>query len=188
VGTIRGAVGDEEVHLAVHAAAAPLVGSILDVDPEAILLAVDVKVGGLLRLVRAVAPRLAAASRVVALGGSLGYDPSPDGSTAGVANAALANAVRQLNRALAPRGATCHVVAPGPVETDRHRRLAEAEARRRGVDVEEVLAEARARTPLGRLTRPEEVAWAVARLTDPEAAALAGGTLLLDGGRRTAIP
>ena len=188
VPAIRAALGDRPIALAVHCAAAPLGGAILSVEPGVILAAVDVKVGGLLRLVRAVQPGLREGSRVVAVGGSLGYDPSPDGSTAGVANAALANAVRQLNRALAPRGVTCHVVAPGPVETARFLRLAGDESRRRGVDVEVVLEEARRQTPLGRLTTPEEVAWAVARIADPEAAALAGGTLLLDGGRRTAIP
>lgn len=43
-------------------------------------------------------------------------------------------------------------------------------------------------SPVGRLTAPEEVAWAVARLAEPEAEVLTGGTLLLDAGRRTAIP
>jgi enoyl-[acyl-carrier-protein] reductase (NADH) len=48
--------------------------------------------------------------------------------------------------------------------------------------------EFRARSPIGHVVTIEEVAWAVMTLLDPEARALAGGTLLLDAGQRTAIP
>lgn len=185
---VAGAVGEEQVRLVVHGPAAPTAGGILEAPVGAILDAVDVKVGGLLRLVRGLGPALGPGARVVAVGGSLAYDPQPDAATSGIANAALANAVRQLNRALTPGGVTVHVVAPGPVDTPRLHRLAEAEAARRGVSVDVVLDEARAASPAGHLTRVEEVAWAVARLADPEAAALGGSTLLLDTGRRTAIP
>ena len=188
VSRIREAAGTEHVGLAVQCAAAPLGGGILSVECEAITAAIEVKVNGLLRLVRALEGALRPGSRVVAIGGSLGYDPLPDGSTAGIANAGLASAVRQLNRALAPRGVTCNAVAPGPVATERFARLAEDEARRRGVDVDEVIDEATAAAPLGRLTTPAEVAWAVSRLAEPEAAAAAGSTIFLDGGRRTAMP
>jgi NAD(P)-dependent dehydrogenase (short-subunit alcohol dehydrogenase family) len=188
VDAIRGAIRDRPVTLAVHCAAAPLGGNVLSVAPAAIARAVEVKVSGLLRLVRAVDSGLGKGSRVVAVGGSLGYDPDPHGATAGVANAAQANLVRQLSQALGSRGATSHTVAPGPVDTERFRTLAAEEAVERGVDTEVVLMEARATVPRGRLTTPEEVAWAVRLLADSEAAALSGGTLLLDGGRRTAIP
>ena len=185
---LRAAVAGARVSLVVQAAGAAHGGSITDVPGEAVLRAVDVKVCGLLRLVRALEPALAAGARIVALGGSLGYDPTPDGSTAGIANAALSNAVRQLARALGASGFSCHVVAPGPIDSRRLRDLAGTEANRRGVAVSAVLDELRATSPLGRLTTVDEVAWAVRHLADPEAAALSGGTLLLDAGRRTAIP
>jgi hypothetical protein len=43
-------------------------------------------------------------------------------------------------------------------------------------------------SPLQRLTSTDEVAWAVSMLADPHAAALHGSTLLMDTGRRRAIP
>jgi NAD(P)-dependent dehydrogenase (short-subunit alcohol dehydrogenase family) len=184
---IHDAVGDAEVGLAVHCAAAPLGGPILDCPTGLLAAAAQVKVGGLLRLVRGVRAQLTPGSRIVAVGGSLGFDPTPDASTAGVANAGQANLVRQLNAALAPQ-TTCHTVAPGPVDTERFRRLAAEEARRRGVPVDDVVDAVAKRAPAGRLTTVEDVAWAVALLTEPHAAALAGSTLLLDGGRRTALP
>lgn len=186
--TIGEAIAGRSVRMAVHCAAARVGGAVLDVATSDVLAAVDIKVNGLLRLVRAVLPSLRGGSRIVAIGGNLGFDPIPDAATAGIGSAAQANAVRQLNRALASRGVTCHTVAPGPVATDRWYAIAATEARRRGVDEEVVRREATAASPLGRLTTPEEVAWIVARLADPEAGGLAGSTLLVDTGRRTALP
>lgn len=179
---------DTDVHLLAYLASAPLGGDVLTVPGDVVRRALAVKVEGLLRLVQSLVERFADPARVVAVGGNLGLDPTPAASTAGIANAAQANLVRQLDRALARRGVTCHTVAPGPVDTERYRTLAAATAAQRGVAVETVVAEAAEQASIGRLTTPEEVAWAVVRLTDPEAAALAGSTLLLDGGRRTAIP
>ena len=50
---IRQAI-DGPVRIAVNAAAAPMGGAVLDVTPEAVLSAIDVKVNGTLRLVHAV--------------------------------------------------------------------------------------------------------------------------------------
>jgi NAD(P)-dependent dehydrogenase (short-subunit alcohol dehydrogenase family) len=172
----------------VNAAAAPMGGTITDVTADAVVGAIEVKVNGTLRLVRAASEHLVVDSRVVAIGGNLGYDPIPEAATAGVGNAALANAIRQLSRALGPRGVTCHIVAPGPVWTDRLRALLADAARSRGVSQEVVVGEFRARSPIGHLVEIAEVVWAVDLLLDPRARALAGGTLLLDAGQRTSIP
>lgn len=185
--TVVEAVGDERVRMLVHMASAPLGGDILDTDPSVIRASIEVKVNGLLRLVRALRDRFEEGARIVAVGGNLGFDPVPHASTAGIANAALANVVRQLNRSLAPE-VTSHLVAPGPVDTDRYRVIAREEAKQRGTTEEEVVRQAGQQAPLGRLTEPKEVAWAIARLGDEEAAALAGSTILLDAGRRTATP
>ncbi len=174
--------------MAVNSAAAPMGGTILNVTPEAIRAAVDVKVNGTLNLVRAVEDHLVEDSRIVAIGGNLGYDPIPEAATAGVGNAALANAIRQLSRALGPSGVTCHIVAPGPVWTDRLQDLLREAAASRRMLQEEVIEEFRGRSPIGHLVTVDEVVWAVELLLAPQARAMAGGTLLLDAGQRTAIP
>ncbi len=183
---ITAALDDSAVRAFIHMPAAPTAGGILEAPAAAITAAVDVKVNGLLRVVRSLRPRFAPDACVIAVGGNLAYDPAADAATSGVANAALANAIRQLQRAVV--GVHCHVVAPGPVATARFQTLVRTEAARRQVDEDVVRGEAETASPLGRLTTPEEVAWAIARLCEPEAAALAGGTLILDCGRRTAIP
>lgn len=176
------------VRMVVNSAGAPMGGSITDVTGDAIVGAIEVKVNGLLRLARAVDSRLVVDSRIVAIGGNLGYDPIPEAATAGVGNAALANAIRQLSRALGPRGVTCHVVAPGPVWTSRLQALLRDAAASRGVTEDVVAQEFRERSPIGHLVEVDEVVWAVELLLDPRARSLAGGTLLLDAGQRTAIP
>ncbi len=179
---------DGTVRAVVHVAGVPLGGSVEDVATDAVVAAVDLKVNGMLRLVRAVDPYLGQGSRLIAVTGNLGYDPIPEAVTAGVANAALANLVRQLNHAYAPRGVTCHAVAPGPVDTARLRVLAAGMARAQRLTDEDMLSRLRSEAPTGELAIPEQVAWAVDLLLDQEATALAGSTLLLDMGRRTAIP
>lgn len=175
----------------VYLPAAPTAGGIDQAPIEAILAAVDVKVGGLLRLIRAITPDtqhdpLNNRAVAVVVGGNLAYDPIPHAATSGIANAAQANAVRQLEQSNTQW--RFHVVAPGPVATERWEQLAQAEADKRGVDIETIRSEQTAATPLQRLTSTDEVAWTIAMLADPRAAALHGSTLLLDTGRRTAIP
>ncbi len=172
----------------IHAAAAPLGGPVSDVTPDAILSAIDVKVNGTLRLVRAVDSRLVEDSRVIVLGGNLAYDPIPEAATAGVGNAGLANLIRQLSRSLGSRKITAHVVAPGPVWTERLRALLADAASARGVSAELVLAEFEDRSPIGHLVTIDEVGWAVEMLLAPEARSMTGGTLILDSGQRSAIP
>src|SRR3990172_12798481 len=80
------------VRALVHVAGPPLAGGVTDVDTGSVLEAVDVKVNGLLRLVRAVDHRLAVGSRIVAVTGHLGYDPVPASVGGGGAKAAPAPA------------------------------------------------------------------------------------------------
>lgn len=183
VGRIRTAIGGRSVGMVVNAARPTATGGVLDVPPSAVTEAVDVKVGGLLRLVRAADDALVEGGRIVALGGRLGYDADPRAAAAGIANAAVANLVRQLAATYGPRGITAHVVAPGAV---RGAGPDGSSASALGHVVSEA-AQAEG-TPLGRLPSPTDVAWAVELLLTPQAAFLNGGALILDGGRRTAIP
>ena len=163
-------------------------GGILTAPTGSMVDAVNIKVGGLLRLTRAVDGRLAAGSRIVAIGGHYGFEPTAYAASAGVANAALANVVRQLSLAYGPRGVTAHLIAPGPADTERLRRVAADRAALRGISVDEVMAGMLAESSIGRFTTPEQVAWAVSILLAPEADAMTGSSLMLDSGRRRGLP
>jgi NAD(P)-dependent dehydrogenase (short-subunit alcohol dehydrogenase family) len=176
------------IRMLVFLPAAPTDGGISTASVEAILAAVNVKVGGLLRLTRGLTPLFVPGSAIVVVGGNLAYDPIPHAATSGIANAALANAVRQLQFPLGELGVRIHVVAPGPVDTNRWWQLAESEATKRGIGTEQVLQEASAGSALSRLTTVAEVAWTISTLADPLAASMTGSTFLLDAGRRTSSP
>jgi NAD(P)-dependent dehydrogenase (short-subunit alcohol dehydrogenase family) len=185
---IAGAVHDR-VRIVVHAAGLPPSGTVETITADEITRGFDVKIGGLVRLLRAVEPHLGDGSRIVVLGGHYGYEPSPAAPLAGMVNAALGNLIRALADHWGRRRVTVHLIAPGPVESPRMQAIAERTAARRGGDTTaaDVLDEYRAGSPLGRLTTIEEVAWAVGILLAPEAAALHGATLALDLGRRRGI-
>jgi len=142
----------------------------------------------LLRLVRAVDSRLAFNSRLVAIGGHYGFEPTAYAAAAGIANSALFNVVRQLSLAYGERGITAHLVAPGPADTERLRRVAADRARLQGTTVEAVLDAMKAESSLGVFTEPGQVAWALEILLAPEASAMTGSSLMLDAGRRRGLP
>ena len=179
---------DGDVQVVVHAAGSELGGGIRDVDPASVLAAMDIKVTGLLRIVRAVDPLLAPSSRIIAVTGNLGYDPIPSSVGAGVANAALGALVRQLAAEYGPRGITSHAVAPGPVESPRLERLIGHLAEAGDITSDEARQVLLDGSSVGRFATPDDVAWAVSTLLEDGAVLSNGSTLFLDGGRRTAIP
>jgi NAD(P)-dependent dehydrogenase (short-subunit alcohol dehydrogenase family) len=179
---------NKPVRMVVHGPGVAVAGGILTAPTAALVDAVNIKVGGMLRLARAVDAHLVSGSRLVAIGGHYGFEPTAYAAAAGVANAALVNVMRQLSLAYGARGITAHLVAPGPADTERLRRVAADRAAMRGISTEAVLNEMRAESSTGRFTTPEQVAWAVALLLAPEADAMTGSTLMLDSGRRRGLP
>jgi NAD(P)-dependent dehydrogenase (short-subunit alcohol dehydrogenase family) len=114
-------------------------------------------------------------------------------STAGVVGArytaaytaskhAAVGLMRAIAAEVAGTGVTANAVCPTFVRTDLTRasvrRIAETTGRSEA-EAEAALAGA---SPLGRLLEPDEVAFAVAFLAAPEAAAINGQTLVIDGG------
>lgn len=186
---IRKAV-DRPVRMVVHAAGLPptAMGDVTAVSLAGVAESFAIKPAGMMRLVRAVDDRLVAGSRLVAIGGHLGLEPTALAANPGMANAALVNLMRQYSLVYGKRHITAHLIAPGPTDTDRVRRTATRRAEARGVPLETVLTEMAAESPLGVLTTCDQVAWAVTLLLAPEADAITGSTLALDSGRRHGLP
>ena len=186
IATISGAL-DGPVRMAVFAAGLPIAGSVETVAPSDLARGADIKLGGLLRLVRACDSRLEPGSRIVMFAGSLGFEPKPSSAGPGAINAAVFNLMRQLGDVYGPRGITTHTLSPGPTDTPRLHALVERGAAERGITVEEQWASYAAGTSLGRLPTTDEVAWAVSLLLEPEADVLHGGVLHLDAGGHRSI-
>lgn len=178
---------DAPVRMVVHGPGIPTAGGVLDAPTSAMTDAINIKVSGMLRLVRAVDIYLEKGSRLVAIGGHYGFEPTAYAATAGVANAALVNLMRQYSWAYGDKGITAHVIAPGPADTERLTRVAQAKADRDGITVEQVFNELRHDSAINAFTTVEQIAWSVEMLLAPEADALAGSTLFMDAGRRKGL-
>ncbi|MFJ2742137.1 SDR family NAD(P)-dependent oxidoreductase [Streptomyces sp. NPDC087440] len=114
---------------------------------------------------------------VVNVSTSVGQRAWPGSSVYAASKTALELLTRSWAVELAPRGIRVVAVAPGAVDTPigEHRGLTPDE--RAAVRNWQV-----AHTPLGRIGRPEEVAWAITRLAAPEASFVTGVVLPVDGG------
>ena len=90
------------------------------------------------------------------------------------AKAGVVNITRTLALELAPHGITVNAIGPSIIETDLTRERLRTIP---GYREEEI-----ARTPLGRLGTPEDVAAAALFFASPDASFVTGQTLLVDGG------
>ena len=90
--------------------------------------------------------------------------------------------MRAVAAEAAGTGVTSNAVCPGWVRTDMMRRAVERIVATTDRDEQQAEAALVAQMPLGRALEPEEVAFAVAFFASPEAAAINGQTLVLDGG------
>ena len=90
--------------------------------------------------------------------------------------------MRAVAAEVAGSGVTANAVCPAFVRTDMTAASVERIVARTGRSTTETENAIAAMTPLGRLLDPDEVAFAVAFLAAPEAAAINGQTLVLDGG------
>jgi NAD(P)-dependent dehydrogenase (short-subunit alcohol dehydrogenase family) len=178
---------DAPVRMVVHGPGVPTAGGVLEAPTSAMTDAINIKVSGMLRLVRAVDNHLVQGSRLIAIGGHYGFEPTAYAATAGIANAALVNLMRQYSWAYGDRGITAHLIAPGPADTERLARVAQAKADKDGITVEQVFDELRNDSAINAFTTVEQIAWSVEMLLAPEADALAGSTLFMDAGRRKGL-
>ncbi|WP_030205259.1 SDR family NAD(P)-dependent oxidoreductase [Streptomyces bikiniensis] len=129
-------------------------------------------------LTRAAVPALRESRGVVVnVSTTVGQRGWPANSLYPATKSALETLTRCWAVELAPAGVRVVAVAPGPVDTPigLHTGLTPEES-------EKVRAWQLAHVPMGRLGRPEEVAWAITSLAAPEASFTTGAVLPVDGG------
>jgi NAD(P)-dependent dehydrogenase (short-subunit alcohol dehydrogenase family) len=117
---------------------------------------------------------------VIGVGGKLA---GPTHLPGGAANAALMLASVGLASAFAGQGIRVNAVNPGLTETERMQEGMEADARRTGRPVAELLEQAVRAMPLGRLAQPEDVADLVVFLASPRASYVSGAVISVDGAK-----
>jgi NAD(P)-dependent dehydrogenase (short-subunit alcohol dehydrogenase family) len=144
----------------------------------------DVNATGAFLCTRAVLPGMLerGAGRVVTVASTAGRAGARYTAAYSASKHAAVGLMRAVAAEVAGTGVTANAVCPAFVRTDMTARSIErivAATGRSETEAETALAEA---APLGRLLEPEEVAFAVAFLAAPEAGAINGQTLILDGG------
>jgi NAD(P)-dependent dehydrogenase (short-subunit alcohol dehydrogenase family) len=110
----------------------------------------------------------------------------PESTTAyAAAKAALSTYSKSLAKEVSPKGVRVIRVAPGWVETEASVALAQRLAEQAGTDYEggkQIIMDALGGIPMGRPSKPIEVANLIAFLASPRAATITGTEYVIDGG------
>jgi 3-oxoacyl-[acyl-carrier protein] reductase len=139
-------------------------------DWDAVL---DTNLASVFRLSKAVLRGMMKArkGRIVSITSVVGLTGNPGQTNYAAAKAGIIGFTKSLAREVGSRGITVNAVAPGFIDTDMTRALAEAQR-----------ASLNAQIPLGRLGSPADIAAAVAFLCSPDGAYVTGETLHVNGG------
>jgi NAD(P)-dependent dehydrogenase (short-subunit alcohol dehydrogenase family) len=112
--------------------------------------------------------------------------PLPEATTAyAAAKAALSTYSKSLSKEVAPKGIRVVRVSPGWIETEASVELARRIAEEAGTDIEggrKIVMESLGGIPLGRPSKPVEVANLIAFLASDRAASITGTEYVIDGG------
>jgi NAD(P)-dependent dehydrogenase (short-subunit alcohol dehydrogenase family) len=142
-------------------------------QPDTFRKTIDVNLTGTFFALQALAPKVRDTGAIVLTTTILAKDYFFGATALSASRAGLAVALRTFAVELAPRGVRVNAVSVGPIETGAWDKVGATEEDRAGV---------RAKVPLGRLGRPEEVAEAILFLASPRASYITGHELAVDGG------
>ena len=136
----------------------------------------DVNLAGTMRCCYAAKPLLAInGGAIINIASTMSIFGSATAPAYAASKGAIVQFTKSLAMAWAPLGIRCNSVAPGWIDTPMTRSLqSKANEARYGA----VLA----RTPLGRLGKPEEIAQAVVFLASPKSSFITGAQIPVDGG------
>ncbi|MGW5253155.1 SDR family NAD(P)-dependent oxidoreductase [Streptomyces sp. NPDC004012] len=153
-------------------------GALGSLSPELIRAQLDTNLIAPVLLTQAALPSLETVRGVIVnVSTSVGQRAWPGSAVYAATKTALELLTRSWAVELAPRGIRVVAVAPGAIDTPIGRHQGLTSERMAAVREWQL-----AHTPLGRIGRPEEVAWAITRLAAPAASFVTGVVLPVDGG------
>jgi 3-oxoacyl-[acyl-carrier protein] reductase len=168
-------------------AGGPPLGPALELSDDQWLEAFRILIGGPVRLLRALVPRMNEGASVLFVTSSSVRQPIKNLDTSNVLRPGVAALAKCLANELGPR-IRVNSLAPGRIDTTRSRSLDESRAQALGISVEEQRRNVSEGIPLGRYGQPEELGRAAAFLLSPAASYITGVSLQVDGGLVSAIP
>jgi len=135
--------------------------------------AMDINARALLTLAQHGTPLMSPGGRIIAVSSLGAIRAIENYTTVGASKAALESLVRHLAVELGPKRINVNTISAGAVDTD---------ALKKFPNREEILSTALARTPMGRLTTPDDVADGALFLCSPFATMIQGQVITVDGG------
>mgnify|MGYP001770621811 FL=1 len=120
--------------------------------------------------------------RIIFVGSISLVRPLENLATSNIMRMPIVGLVRTLALELAKYNITVNAILPYDILTERVRQLAEFEARKLGVSLEEALRRRASKIPLGRMGDPRDLGSLVAFLASERASYITGALIPLDGG------
>jgi 3-oxoacyl-[acyl-carrier protein] reductase len=168
-------------------AGGPPAGNALDLSDEQWLGSYQLLIGGPLRLLKALVPKMDQGGAVLFITSTSVRQPIPNLDTSNVLRPGVAALAKTLARELAPN-IRVNSLMPGRFDTDRIRQLDAIRAETTGMSRDEITAEASQAIPMGRYGEPIELGRFGAFLLSPAASYISGVAAQVDGAMVTALP
>jgi 3-oxoacyl-[acyl-carrier protein] reductase len=168
-------------------AGGPPAGKALELSEEQWLASYQLLLGGPLRLLRALVPKMNRGGAILFVTSTSVRQPIPNLDTSNVLRPGVAALAKTLARELAP-DIRVNSMAPGRFDTDRIRTLDAGRAETLGISQEQVASEASKEIPFGRYGQPIEFGRFGAFLLSPAASYISGLNAHVDGAMVTALP
>jgi 3-oxoacyl-[acyl-carrier protein] reductase len=167
----------------VNCAGATMAGSFVELPDSAWIDGFALKFLGCVRLSRLFWPLLKAAQgHVVNIDGGAARSPTAEFLIGGAVNAAMGNFSKGLSQLGKRDGVNVNVIHPGTTETERNLQLLQQRAAAVGKSVDELRAEALAKTGVRRIGTPEDIAELALFLCSERARQIQGTAIAVDGG------
>jgi len=134
------------------------------------------------RMIRASIPHMTDGGSILTVTSSSIKEPIPRLGLSTVMRSGVMGLVKTLADELAGDGIRVNNLIPGRIDTDRVAQLDANTSKVKGISIEEVKEQSRARIPLGRYGNIDDFGAAGAFLLSPMASYITGATLRVDGG------
>lgn len=177
------------IDILVNSAGSASPGGIQTLTDEQWQQAINLKVMGYIRAMRAVIPQMKkrGGGQIINVAGSAGKQPDSWMVCAGTVNAAVLTITRAAATELAPENIRVNAVCPGPTGTQRWDGMKKVFADYRGLDQAKAEAEILANIPMGRVGTSSEVADLIVFLASDRAAYITGTSVAIDGGQTKGV-
>lgn len=168
-------------------AGGPPPGEVLKLTDEQWAQSFQLLLGGPIRLLRTLVPKMTNGGAVLFITSSSVRQPIPNLDSSNVLRPGVAAMAKTLARELGP-AIRVNSIAPGRFDTDRVRSIDKDRAEAQGISIEQQVEAMHKTIPLGRYGEPAELGRLAAFLLSPAASYVSGISVGVDGAMVTAIP